>query len=99
MTATDVDQGLGAAFRHRWRTAGYSSQSRLMGGVGALVCFLVIHTFFFLEVGNVLSLVAVALNPLAGYVLVRGWAYWSIPWLLAGIASGFAVTAGPFYFV
>ena len=39
------------------------------------------------------------LTPLAGYVLVRGWAYWSIPWLSAGIAFAFAVTAGPFYFV
>ncbi|GHJ61128.1 hypothetical protein NOK12_36460 [Nocardioides sp. OK12] len=99
MSATEVAPGLKEAFAHRWRTAGYGSQSRLMGGVGALICFLVIHTFFFLEVGNLLSLVAIALNPLAGYVLVRGWAYWSIPWLLAGIASGFAVTAGPFYFV
>ena len=99
MTTTDVDQGLGAAFRHRWRTAGYGSQSRFMSGVGALVCFPVIHTFFFLEVGNLLSLVAIVLTPLAGYVLVRGWAYWSIPWLSAGIAFAFAVTAGPFYFV
>lgn len=99
MSATDVDQGLGAAFRHRWRTAGYGSHSRLIGAVGALVGFLVIHTMIFLDVGNVLSLVAVVLNPLAGYVLVRGWAYWSIPWLLAGIASGFAVTAGPLYFL
>ncbi len=67
--------------------------------MGALVCFLFIHTFFFLEVGNLLSLVAIVLNPLAGYVLVRGWAYRSIPWLSAGIAFAFAVTAGPFYFV
>ncbi|MEN8706118.1 MAG: hypothetical protein ABF306_08275 [Nocardioides marinisabuli] len=99
MSATDVDLGLGAAFRHRWRTAGYGSHSRLIGAVGALVGFLVIHTMIFLDVGNVLSLVAVVLNPLAGYVLVRGWAYWSIPWLIAGIGAAFAVTAGPLYFL
>ncbi|ANH36789.1 hypothetical protein I601_0336 [Nocardioides dokdonensis FR1436] len=99
MSATTVDEGLAAAFRHRWRTAGYGSQSRLIGGVGALVGFLVIHTMVFLDVGNLSSLVAIALNPVAGYVLVRGWAYWSIPWLIAGIAFAFAVTAGPFYFL
>ncbi|NYD56173.1 hypothetical protein BKA08_000411 [Nocardioides marinisabuli] len=99
MSSTPVAPGLKDAFAHRWRTAGFGSQSRLMSGVIALVFFVFVHAFAYVEVGARLSLVALALIPVAGYVLVRGWAYWSIPWLVVGIAFAFAVTAGPFYFL
>ncbi|HEU5038702.1 MAG TPA: hypothetical protein VFT70_16975 [Nocardioides sp.] len=73
------------------------SRRRISTFLVAVASLIPLQVIFFLGTGEAWSLVAVALNPLAAYVGLRGWAYHRAALLLAAVAVAFVGNAMPFW--
>ncbi|GAB6986412.1 hypothetical protein [Nocardioides pyridinolyticus] len=92
-----------AVVRRRYHSSP-GSRRRISTFLLALVALVPVQIIFFAGTGQVWSVVAVALNPFAAYLGLRGWAYGEAVILFFAVAVGFlAVAVGflanavPFY--
>lgn len=73
------------------------SRRRISTFLLALVALVPVQVMFFAGTGQAWSLVAVALDPFAAYLGLRGWARQEPVILFFAVAVGFLANAVPFY--